>query len=245
MGDLRRARSRSPSRSTAHAAAGRASGWPERWRGPVPRRPGARPRARHQRQPRPGLRRARARARPATTTSTAGSTDAGLSHRGRPARARRRCRADETHLVVRAMRGDLRPAGRPAARSRAALRQPHPARPRARLVGGRDRRRGPAGPRAGRRRRRAAARRRPCCALAAELEGHPDNVAACLLGGLTVAWTDDGAAARGPRRAATRRSCRSCSIPPCAGLHRARPRAAAGDGAARRRRLQRRAAARC
>ncbi|HEY3630041.1 MAG TPA: homoserine kinase [Jatrophihabitantaceae bacterium] len=30
-------------------------------------------------------------------------------------------------------------------------------------------------------------------ALAAELEGHPDNVAACLLGGLTVAWTgDDG-----------------------------------------------------
>lgn len=31
-------------------------------------------------------------------------------------------------------------------------------------------------------------------ALAAELEGHPDNVAACLLGGLTVAWTDDGRA---------------------------------------------------
>src|SRR5205823_2638467 len=35
-------------------------------------------------------------------------------------------------------------------------------------------------------------------ALAAELEGHPDNVAACLLGGLTVAWTDaDGAHAVG------------------------------------------------
>jgi homoserine kinase len=31
-------------------------------------------------------------------------------------------------------------------------------------------------------------------ALACELEGHPDNVAACLLGGLTVAWTHDGAA---------------------------------------------------
>ena len=31
-------------------------------------------------------------------------------------------------------------------------------------------------------------------ALAAELEGHPDNVAACLLGGLTLAWTaPDGA----------------------------------------------------
>ncbi len=31
-------------------------------------------------------------------------------------------------------------------------------------------------------------------ALASELEGHPDNVAACLLGGLTVAWTADGVA---------------------------------------------------
>jgi homoserine kinase len=27
--------------------------------------------------------------------------------------------------------------------------------------------------------------------LAAELEGHPDNVAPCLLGGLTIAWTDE------------------------------------------------------
>jgi homoserine kinase len=30
--------------------------------------------------------------------------------------------------------------------------------------------------------------------LASEMEGHPDNVAACLFGGLTVAWTDDGTA---------------------------------------------------
>jgi homoserine kinase len=30
--------------------------------------------------------------------------------------------------------------------------------------------------------------------VAAELEGHPDNVAACLLGGLTIAWTDGGRA---------------------------------------------------
>jgi len=30
--------------------------------------------------------------------------------------------------------------------------------------------------------------------LASDLEGHPDNVAACLLGGLTAAWTDDGGA---------------------------------------------------
>jgi homoserine kinase len=29
-------------------------------------------------------------------------------------------------------------------------------------------------------------------ALASEIEGHPDNVAACLLGGATVAWTADG-----------------------------------------------------
>ncbi|MBU7596384.1 homoserine kinase [Streptomyces sp. P38-E01] len=30
--------------------------------------------------------------------------------------------------------------------------------------------------------------------LATEIEGHPDNVAACLLGGFTLAWTDSGAA---------------------------------------------------
>ena len=35
--------------------------------------------------------------------------------------------------------------------------------------------------------------------LAAALEGHPDNVAACLLGGLTVAWSDDGRRAGGVR----------------------------------------------
>src|SRR5699024_11081431 len=28
-------------------------------------------------------------------------------------------------------------------------------------------------------------------ALATDMEGHPDNVAPALLGGLTVAWTDD------------------------------------------------------
>ena len=46
--------------------------------------------------------------------------------------------------------------------------------------------------------------------LAAELEGHPDNVAACLLGGLTLAWTPaegpatGGAAAGHPGAAAGR-----------------------------------------
>lgn len=36
-------------------------------------------------------------------------------------------------------------------------------------------------------------------ALADRLEGHPDNVAACLYGGLTVAWRDDAGAARATR----------------------------------------------
>ena len=36
--------------------------------------------------------------------------------------------------------------------------------------------------------------------LATDLEGHPDNVAACLLGGLTVAWSD-GAGGHGLRLA--------------------------------------------
>ena len=35
--------------------------------------------------------------------------------------------------------------------------------------------------------------------LAAELEGHPDNVAACLLGGLTLAWTPPDGPARAVR----------------------------------------------
>ncbi|MGH3897127.1 MAG: homoserine kinase, partial [Pseudonocardiaceae bacterium] len=30
--------------------------------------------------------------------------------------------------------------------------------------------------------------------LAAQLEGHPDNVAACLLGGLTISWREAGVA---------------------------------------------------
>ena len=39
------------------------------------------------------------------------------------------------------------------------------------------------GPGADPRRRRSCSTTTPCCALADELEGHPDNVAACLLGG--------------------------------------------------------------
>lgn len=41
--------------------------------------------------------------------------------------------------------------------------------------------------------------------LAAELEGHPDNVAPCLLGGFTIAWTDESGA-------------RAVSLPPAAGV---------------------------
>jgi homoserine kinase len=44
-------------------------------------------------------------------------------------------------------------------------------------------------------------------ALAAALEGHPDNVAACLLGGLTIAWT------AGDQALAARRSCAADVVP--------------------------------
>jgi homoserine kinase len=35
--------------------------------------------------------------------------------------------------------------------------------------------------------------------LASEIEGHPDNVAPCLLGGFTIAWTDSSAGAKAVR----------------------------------------------
>jgi homoserine kinase len=35
--------------------------------------------------------------------------------------------------------------------------------------------------------------------LAAEIEGHPDNVAPCLLGGFTIAWTEEAGGARAVR----------------------------------------------
>ncbi len=38
-------------------------------------------------------------------------------------------------------------------------------------------------------------------ALAARLEGHPDNVAPCLLGGFTIAWTEAAEHGAGPARA--------------------------------------------
>lgn len=49
-------------------------------------------------------------------------------------------------------------------------------------------------------------------ALASELEGHPDNVAACLLGGLTIAWTGDGVA-RAIRLDCDARVCPVVAVP--------------------------------
>lgn len=45
-------------------------------------------------------------------------------------------------------------------------------------------------------------------ALAAEIEGHPDNVAPCLLGGVTIAWTDDRTG-----------RARAARMEPAAGVH--------------------------
>ena len=77
-------------------------------------------------------------------------------------------------------------------------------------------------------------------ALATELEGHPDNVAACLLGGLTIAWTDADGAPRGPARPGPAGRARWCSCPSTDVLTDDRARTAAGDRAARRRGRQRR-----
>lgn len=101
---------------------------------------------------------------------------------------------DEKHLVVRAMRATFdRLGGQPHGLELAcANRIPHGrglgssaaaivagvTLARALVVGADERMSGPA-----------------VLALAAELEGHPDNVAACLLGGVTVSWTDGVGAA--------------------------------------------------
>jgi len=77
-------------------------------------------------------------------------------------------------------------------------------------------------------------------ALAGEIEGHPDNVAACLLGGLTLAWTDGGASR------AVRLDCDPAIrpvalVPPFSASDGTGARAAAGERAARRRRVHGRA----
>lgn len=100
---------------------------------------------------------------------------------------------DETHLVVRAMRAgfaalDVAPAGL-ALRCRNRI--PHGrglGSSAAAIVGGLVLARALV---------TDGERRLPAdelLALASELEGHPDNVAPCLLGGLTIAWSAEGGA---------------------------------------------------
>ncbi len=149
-------------------------------------------------------------------------------------------RTDEKNLVVprrcappsRSLGGQPRGLG-------GRLRQPHPARSGAGVVGGGDRLRAHGGPVVDRRRGRTPARR-GLLALATSIEGHPDNVAAALGGQLCLAWT--GSVGHGPLVVApgpARDRSRSCSC--------RRPRsptvqgspAAAGRGPARGRRSQR------
>ena len=73
------------------------------------------------------------------------------------------------------------------------------------------------------------------------IEGHPDNVAPAVLGGFVIAGpTSAGRLVRRRRAGATPASASWSLVPPDAGLHRAGPRPAAGDRAARRRRRRRR-----
>lgn len=54
--------------------------------------------------------------------------------------------------------------------------------------------------------------------LAAELEGHPDNVAACLLGGFTLAWTDDGTGGAGAAPGDAPAAVRAIRLEPAEGV---------------------------
>ena len=74
--------------------------------------------------------------------------------------------------------------------------------------------------------------------LATELEGHPDNVAPALFGGLTIAWVDArGSAAqeahRAPRRLAARARARARDVDGARALPAARVGAARGRGVQR------------
>ena len=77
--------------------------------------------------------------------------------------------------------------------------------------------------------------------LATEIEGHPDNVAACLLGGLTLAWTDGRRGPGGPARARWPRQAGGLRTGPAPVRTEMASAAAAATGAARGRGGQRRA----
>ena len=193
MGDLRCARADHDRRRRQRRGCARSGCDEPTQRSGVSRRAGARPGAGDKRQPRARVRRPRPGVGPLRRRRRAG-------HRRARAQCRRRRRGCGERPAQRAPPGrevDARnvsgcSAAQPA-RPRGGLREPDPARPRSRLVGRRDRRR--------RDRRRvawsSAATERlddaAVLALAATLEGHPDNVAACLRGGLDRSpGRDDG-----------------------------------------------------
>lgn len=96
---------------------------------------------------------------------------------------------DDSHLVVRSIRAGLESLGVPVPgfRLRCENRIPHGrglGSSSAAIVGGIAAGYGLAG---------VPLDREKVVALGHELEGHPDNVAACALGGFTIAWTESGA----------------------------------------------------
>ncbi len=67
--------------------------------------------------------------------------------------------------------------------------------------------------------------------IATTVEGHPDNVAACLLGGLTIAWVEGGRV-RAVRLDTARGIAPVVLVPSVGAVHRGGSRAVASHGAA-------------
>ncbi len=199
------------------------------------------PRPRHQRQPRAGVRLRRARAHPARRPRVRRDRSglvvevSGVGAGELP--------TDESHLVVRAFRAACDELGWSPAGLRVVAETP------SRRAGGWAPRPRPSSPASSAPGRCAPTSRRvdrdAVLRLTTELEGHPDNVAACLLGGATLSWMDAGGR---PRRPAGRRALRragACSSPTATlSTHVARG-LLPDDRAARRRRATTPAAPRC
>ena len=243
MGDLRRAeadhragRRRTPPPCSLGLALRPVAPMPDR--SGAARRPVRRPGAGDQRQPRARLRRARPRARAARRRRRARSPTTACASTSR-ARARDAGRATRrTWSCARCGPRSTALGGQPPGlRLRCANRIPHGrglGSSAAAIVGRRA-----AGPRAGRRRRRRCRTRRPARA-GGRARGPSGQRRACLLGGLTVAWTGATARPRGAPAPASRGSARWCSSRrSTASTEQARG-AAAGRRAARRRRVHRR-----
>ena len=120
---------------------------------------------------------------------------------------------DEDHLLVRSLSHRLRPARRAAAR---AWRSSAPT---AFRTGGasvpppRRSARESLPPARSPRAARPGWTTRPCWNWPTEIEGHPDNVAACLLGGFTLAWMDAGAGDARSGWSLRSPSCRCVFVP--------------------------------